>query len=459
MNTYTHSFLHTLLNNKRKEERNSDVKESLLEECPKEATPIYEYTYSGVLYSIISLENRLLYCINEPEDAEYLSLKESSGYGVLYPFLVDGNIEEISVTGLGRRVSVINKLLPGIWLETNVIIKDEKYLDSLAYNISVKARKTISLLNPMAEGLTMEGHRVSITFSYEISRWGSSIVLRKYPEEPLSISQLIEQGVLSSLMASYLWFLLEHKKFLLITGGMGSGKTTFLNALLDLISPYYKVLTIEDTPELRIRTSSWDSLITRPAYTGSEFFEINLLDLVKFSLRRRADYIVLGEVRGREANGLAQAAATGQGVITTFHADSPEAAIQRLKMEPIRLPEAFLHLITSIIHLGKTARAGIITGRRVINISEQSQGVLHKLFTWDPRSDYHSPDELSELVSSSIALKHIADTEGYTMSELVSDLAARIRFLELNKGMKGEEFRREVEKFYTEKILSKTNIW
>ena len=425
-----------------------------LEEACANAIPVYKYEADGVTYRILRTNRELIYCVQEENTGEgYLTEKRRSGYGKLYPLIKDENVEEISVNGPERPVYILNRLIPGIWLKTNITLNEDE-ADSTAYNLAVKARRSVSLLTPMAEGLTNEGYRVSVAFSKEVSRWGSSFVIRKYPSNPPSMAQLVEQNVLTSLIAAYLWFLIDHKKFILITGGMGAGKTTFLNALIELIPPYSKVLTIEDTPEIKVLNDNWDSLITRPVYPGSEYAEITLFDLVKFSLRRRSDYIIIGEVRGREAVGLAQAVATGQGSLATFHADSPRNALERLVMDPINLSPSFAGLIDVIVHLKKTKRKGVTIARRVETIVEQSGEELTPVFRWDPRSDLFSPDTIEDLLKSSRVIEEIAEVEGYTLSEVVSDLVSRLRILEANRGAPRREFRAAVEEYYSSRVNS-----
>ncbi|MEB3772275.1 MAG: Flp pilus assembly complex ATPase component TadA, partial [Desulfurococcales archaeon] len=180
------------------------------------------------MYKILRTDRELVYCVQEENTSEeYQIEKRRSGYSKLYPLIKDENVEEISVNGPERPVYILNRLIPGIWLKTNITLNEEE-ADSIAYNLAVKARRSVSLLTPMAEGLTNEGYRISVAFSKEVSRWGSSFVIRKYPSNPPSMAQLVEQNVLTSLIAAYLWFLIDHKKFILITGGMGAGKTTFL---------------------------------------------------------------------------------------------------------------------------------------------------------------------------------------------------------------------------------------
>ncbi|MEB3755863.1 MAG: type II/IV secretion system ATPase subunit, partial [Desulfurococcales archaeon] len=236
------SLLKLFSQQKQAEPTNGTVTRESSLQCD-DTVPLYRYEGHNVEYQIVRSESGFMYCIREPLSSEYTEEKKKSGYGALYPLVIDDNIEEISVNGPNRPVSVLNRLLPGVWLESNITV-DEKEADSIAYNLAVRARRAVSLLTPLAEGLTSEGYRVSITYSREVSRWGSSFVIRKYPVNPPSIVQLVEQNVISSLMAAYLWFLIDHKKFILITGGMGAGKTTFLNALIELIPPYSRVLTL-----------------------------------------------------------------------------------------------------------------------------------------------------------------------------------------------------------------------
>ncbi|MEB3757094.1 MAG: CpaF/VirB11 family protein, partial [Desulfurococcales archaeon] len=233
------------------------------------------------------------------------------------------------------------------------------------------------------------------------------------------------------------------------------GKTTFLNALIELIPPYSRVLTLEDTPEIRVMNKNWDSLITRPVYPGTEYAEISLFDLVKFSLRRRADYLIIGEVRGKEAQGLAQAVATGQGSIATFHADSPENALERLKMDPIGLSPAFISLVSVIVHLKKSMRRGVVISRRAESIVEQSGGELYPVFKWNPKLDYFSPESIEELLRRSHLIETISEREGYTLPEILRDILSRARILEMNRGASRERFRLEVEKFYMSKFYER----
>ncbi len=250
----------------------------------------------------------------------YYLQRSLSGYGPLYPLLKDSMIEEVAVEAPGIPVAVYHRLYSDGWMDTNIVLVEEE-LDSLALSIARKAGKHLSVAVPFAEGLTEEGHRVALTFSREVSRRGSSIVIRKYPDKPLTIVDLLKSNTLSPLEAAYLWMLVEAKAFLLIVGGMASGKTSMLQALATLIPPDQRIVTLEDTPELNLPHTHWDPLVTRYTYFSETAANVDLLALAKFALRRRSDYIIIGEVRGEEARMLAQAAATGQGSMCLEYSD------------------------------------------------------------------------------------------------------------------------------------------
>ena len=387
--------------------------------------------------------------IREPstEEERYYFEKYSSGYGSIYPLVIDGNIEEIAVEGAGRDVSAIHRLFPGRWISVDVRLSRDE-VDSLAVQMARKAGKSISLAVPMAEGLTPEGYRVAVTLSNEVSRFGSSIVVRKYPEKPLTLGDLIASRVISPLAAAYLWILVETQQFILIVGSMGAGKTTLLQAIASLIPPFYRVITIEDTPELKLPVPRWDALVTRHVPPGEQLEEVDLESLLKFALRRRAEYVIVGEVRGREARLLAQAAASGHGSMTTLHADSPEGAVLRLQLEPISLPPIFLSLIGSIVHVRRLPTMGGRAKRRVFSITEIQGEELVDIFTWDPHEDSFKPVTPEEVAERSVSLKRASERLPDVMKDVVMELSERAELLERIAGEPPEAFNRAVTMFY-----------
>ncbi|MEM1873421.1 MAG: type II/IV secretion system ATPase subunit [Acidilobaceae archaeon] len=378
---------------------------------------------------------------------DYYMRKALSGYDKLYPLVIDNNVEEIAVEGAGKSVLVVSKLFPAIWIEVDMVLSESE-LDSLVLKLGRKIGRSVSLTVPYAEGLTPEGYRVAITFKREVSRAGSSIVLRKYPEKPVTMADLIASRTLSPLMASYLWMLLEAQSFIIIAGGMGAGKTTLLQALLTLIPPFSRVVTIEDTPELNLSWHYWDALVTRPGTFAENLPDIDLEDLLKFALRRRADYLVVGEVRGREARLLAQAAALGHGCVTTFHADSAESAIARLQMEPISLPSLFLKSISSIVVLRKVVGLGWRARRRVWEIAEIQGDEVVSIFSWDPTEDKFKPTSEREVAEASVSLQNASRRLDIVQGSLETELASRAEYLERLVGLSPDEFIRAVKRFY-----------
>ena len=134
------------------------------------------------------------------EAEQYYYNKFKSGYGPLYPLIIDTNIEEIAVEGPGRPVIVVHRAMPGRWLEVDLRLSEEE-VDGLVLQLARKAGKSISIADPIVEGLTEEGYRVALTLSREVSRFGSSLVIRKYPEKPITLGDLIASRALSPLMA------------------------------------------------------------------------------------------------------------------------------------------------------------------------------------------------------------------------------------------------------------------
>lgn len=391
---------------------------------------------------------QLLSGLDSPRDEaeRYYLEKARSGYGPIYPLAVDPNIEEVAVEGPGRPVAVIHRSVPGVWVTVDLELGEEE-ADGLVMSLARKAGRSISIAVPMAEGLTQEGYRIAATLGREVSRFGSSVVLRKYPEKPVTIADLVRTGTLSPLMAAYLWILVEAQSFILVTGGMGAGKTTLLQSIANLIPPFHRVLTIEDTPEIRLELPHWDSLVTRPALPGEQLEPIGLEDLLKFALRRRAEYIIVGEVRGREARLLAQAAASGHGSMTTMHASGPEGALLRLQMEPINLPRAFIELIGAIVHLRRVNLGLGGIKRRVAEIAEIDGGEIVTVFRWKPDTDSMEPTSPGEVYESSPRLREAATLIPH-VADPVEDLAERASILERAAQMGGNAMTRAVRRFY-----------
>ncbi len=204
------------------------------------------------------------------------------------------------------------------WLETNVNFQQEEKLDAVVSRLVHRSNRSLSVSSPIVDCVLPEGYRLAATWGKEVTSLGSSFSIRKLRTVPYTISELIRAGTLDAKVAAYLWMLLEMKGFVVVAGVTASGKTTLLNALGTVINPNWKVLSIEDTREINLPQSGWKPLHTKQ--TQSAGSNVTLFDLVKLSLRERPDFVILGESRGEEVQVLFQAAASGSGCLTTFHA-------------------------------------------------------------------------------------------------------------------------------------------
>jgi len=240
---------------------------------------------------------------------EYYIIRNTIEYDVITPLMKDPAIEDISCDGVGRPIYVWHQRYES--MPTNIRITKEEELDSLVVKLAHKAGKHVSVAFPIVDAILPEGHRLAATYKKEVSKHGSTFTIRKFREKPLSIVNLIQGGTVSSLLAAYFWKILEYNMTGLIMGVTGAGKTTMLNAIATLLRPNIKIVTIEDTPELRLTHENWVQLYSRPSY-GFEagMSEITLYDLVRVSLRYRPDVLIVGETRGEEAKVLFQAIAS-----------------------------------------------------------------------------------------------------------------------------------------------------
>jgi len=353
----------------------------------------------------------------KPLSILYHYKKLVSGYGPLYPLILDQNIEEIACSAGDEYVSIVHRKYSWFgWMKTNIRI-GRRGVDRLVLSLARKMGKHISVAHPVAEGLTDEGLRISLTYGREVSRKGSSFVIRKKPATPWTITKLIDEKTLTSLIASYLWLVMEFRGSILIAGGTSSGKTTLLQALLTLIPPSRRVVSIEDTPEITTSTGYWDPLVERVVSVG-EASNIDMYSLLKFSLRRRADYLVVGEVRGVEAKLLVQASRLGHGILATIHAESASSLLERLTSPPIAIPRKLLSNIWCIVIMENDR--GVRRVKEVHEITGNAE--LIRIFHYDGA---FMPKTPQEVVEKTKRLKNILEPE-----VLIEELASRMVFLD-----------------------------
>ncbi len=313
----------------------------------------------------------------------------------------DPILEDISCIGPGIPIYVYHRKYGS--LQTNVMFKTNEELNRFIVRLAQLVGKHVSVSNPLLEGSLPDGSRVQATYvvTKDISTRGSNFTIRKFTKDPLTVTDLIKNGTLTPLVASYLWLAVEYKFSILIAGGTATGKTTILNMLAMFIPPEAKVISIEDTPELRIPHENWIQKIARES---SGEGRVDLFDLLKAALRERPDYILVGEVRGKETYVLFQGMATGHPGMATIHAENIDTLIDRLISPPISLPPALLHSLDIVIFMRRANVKGF-TVRRISEIDEildfdieKKKPVINIFTRWVPAEDrYEFPSKKSKV--------------------------------------------------------------
>lgn len=280
------------------------------------------------------------------------------GFGLLDSIISDDTITEVMINGPDN--IFIEK--SGKLTKLDSSFESQRRLEDIIQRIVGMAGREVNQANPICDTRLPDGSRVNVVLP-PISLCGPILTIRKFSKNPMTIEKLIEYGSITREIADKLELLVKAKYNIFISGGTGSGKTTFLNALSNYIPKDERVITIEDSAELQITgVDNLVSLETRNA-NASGAGEVSIRDLIKSSLRMRPERIVVGEVRGGEALDMLQAMNTGHdGSLSTGHANSTEDMLSRLETMVLQgasgLPlEAIRHQIGSaidiIIHLSR----------------------------------------------------------------------------------------------------------
>jgi len=357
----------------------------------------------------------------------YYTVRDFIKFGKLDALMHDSTIEDVSCNGFDIPIYLYHKKYLNI--PTSVVFEEDE-LDSFIIRLAQRSGKHISIAEPMVDAAMPDGSRIQMTLGTAVTSHGSTFTIRKFKDVPLTPIDLINWKTFSSENMAYLWLCIENNKSLIFAGGTASGKTSSLNAVSLFMPERAKIVTLEDTRELQLPHPNWIPGVTRDAFTADERGAIDMYDLLKAALRQRPEYLLVGEVRGKEALTLFQAMSTGHTTFSTMHADSVASAIHRLENPPISVPRTMIQALdiisiqAQIYVKGQRARRSTKIVE-ITDIDPVTKNIrTNDIFVWNPMND------LIERVGESKALKDIEKRRGWTAPELKAELVRRQKVLE-----------------------------
>jgi flagellar protein FlaI len=375
-------------------------------------------------------------------------IQRSLGMGTIEILNDDLMLEEIVINSSKEPVWIYHKVHG--WLKTDVNINTEEQTKHYAVTIGRKIGRQLSILEPLLDAHLAEGDRVNATL-FPVSTEGNTLTIRRFSRDPWTITNFIESKTISTNAAALIWMGIQYELSAIIAGGTASGKTSTLNVLANFFPPNQRIISIEDTRELKLpKFLHWVPLSTRlPNVEGKGAIEMG--DLLVNSLRMRPDRILVGEVRrSREAETLFEAIHTGHSCYATFHANDARETINRFTNPPIDVPKTLMPAISMIIIQFRNRRTGV---RRTFQVAEILKDSSHNvIMQYDPKKDIITKRNKSRSLYNTLEM-----FTGDTPKEISADInekEAVLKYL-VKHGIKNIN---DVGKFMAEYYTNKANL-
>jgi flagellar protein FlaI len=344
------------------------------------------------------------------------------GYSKIDGIKHDINVEDVSCDGYNTRVFVYHTSYESII--TN-ISHGKQTLDDFVVKLAQRSGKGISKRQPQVDATLPDGSRAQLTLGNEVSDHGTNYTIRQFKDIPFTPVDLINWNTFALDQMAFLWLCIENNKSILFAGGTASGKTTTLNACSLFIPSKAKIVSIEDTREVKLPQRNWVASVTRPSFADDDSGDIDEFDLLEAALRQRPEYIVFGEVRGEEGRTLFQVMSTGHTTYTTFHADSVAEVLRRFTTDPINVSKTMFTAL-DLVGIQTQTRVDGHKVRRNRNLTEinhydaeNDEINVQDLYQWQAETDEYLK------MGSSNTLQELRFDRGWSQQEIDDEMFRR----------------------------------
>lgn len=365
----------------------------------------------------------------------YYIYRNFVGLNEIEPLMQDPYIEDVGCDGVSIPIYIVHRKFGTI--RTNIIFNELETLRDFVIKLAERCGRYISYAEPLLDGTLPTGSRIQASLAGDVTTRGPTFSIRKFTEEPFSPVDIINMNTASPELLAYLWLAIENNMSMLICGGVATGKTTFLNTISMFIPPEAKIISIEDTRELQLPHENWIPSVARTGFgiptEAGKYGEVTMFDLLKESFRQNPDFVIVGEVRGKEAYVMFQGMASGHVCVGTMHAGKVEDVIYRLETPPIEISPSLIETLDMIIVMVHAREKGK-SARRIKEIVEiesidptTGTARTNKVFTWIPTTDSF------ERLGNSWVIQKISRLKGTSIENLTAELMRRKKVLEFMK--------------------------